>query len=551
MDWYDEKQRIWQSTNHCRVAGGDRMTKYIKFVFKNKEPLRIADDNSSQSGQMITLRYIPGTTIRGYIVNQLVRENDFEKIKKDLFSNYVRYLNAYISMENQELIPSPKGFYEKKVMKENDKLVNIVVKQADLNGKKRAALGRYCYFDQNRIHYYNVETGSDLKIKINLEEGEKQNVFRNEYIEPGYLFTGYIAVDYKTEKNDSEEKEALIERIKSVLHDEIILGNARSSGFGKCEIINCEITDESPYQSFVADTDQVGECYLLLLSNTTLRNQQGELCGFNEDILAALGEKMHVKNLQIAYCATSITTVRGYNRTWGVKIPSTVAYEQGSVFHLKYEGTLTVETIRELSDAGIGIRRNEGFGRVLFLKDGYEKINLKQSEEYFANTVEKEPLPVMNSEDKKVICIAARSYYKAMLQQGLQKFVLKKKEELSDDIRTSASQLGMLDSVITAYQYNPEQAISSLRKHLSESMKREENNRIQKQHNSLQNVGKLIENEILNENKKIEDIAGFKGKNEGCIMGISTSELLPEDEEKQMKLKVILDLIRFNNKGEK
>ena len=34
-------------------------------------------------------------------------------------------------------------------------------------------------------------------------------------------------------------------------------------------------------------------------------------------------------------------------------------------------------------------------------------------------------------------------------------------------------------------------------------------------------------------------------------MGISTSELLPEDEEKQMKLKVILDLIRFNNKGEK
>ena len=144
-----------------------------------------------------------------------------------------------------------------------------------------------------------------------------------------------------------------------------------------------------------------------------------------------------------------------------------------------------------------------------------------------------------------------KQYIKDECAYDCKYFVLKKKEELSDDIRTSASQLGMLDSVITAYQYNPEQAISSLRKHLSESMKREENNRIQKQHNSLQNVGKLIENEILNENKKIEDIAGFKGKNEGCIMGISTSELLPEDEEKQMKLKVILDLIRFNNKGEK
>ena len=61
------------------------------------------------------------------------------------------------------------------------------------------------------------------------------------------------------------------------------------------------------------------------------------------------------------------------------------------------------------------------------------------------------------------------------------------------------------------------------------------------------NRGDLID--ILK--KKIEDIAGFKGKNEGYIMGISTSELLPEDEEKQMKLKLILDLIRLNNKGEK
>ena len=61
------------------------------------------------------------------------------------------------------------AFIEEWAMQKNwkIKLVNIVVKQADLNGKKRAALGRYCYFDQNRIHYYNVETGSDLKIKIN------------------------------------------------------------------------------------------------------------------------------------------------------------------------------------------------------------------------------------------------------------------------------------------------------------------------------------------------------------------------------------------------
>ena len=395
-----------------------------------------------------------------------------------------------------------------------------------------------------------------MKIKINLEEGEKQNVFRNEYIAPGYQFTAYIAVDEETvdselEKDaNSEDKKTLLECIQSVFHDEIILGNARSSGFGECKIISCEVTETLPYQNFIADTDQVNECYMMLVSNTSLRSQQGEICGFNEDVLAALGEKMHVKNLQIAHCATSTDTVRGYNRTWGVKIPSTVAYEQGSVFHLKYEGTLTVETIRKLSNEGIGIRKNEGFGRILFLKDGYDNINLKQSEEYFSKREEEELLPTMLPDDKKVLRIVAKSYYKTMIQRGLQSFVLEKDtQKVLEYIRTSASQLGMLDSVITAYQYDPKNAIALLRKYLSESDKREENNRIQKQHNSLRVVNDFIENAILN--KKIEVIAGFKGNKEGYIMGVPVFELLSEEQEERMKLKLIRDLIRFNNKGEK
>ena len=71
------------------------MTEYIKYQIKNIEPLRIADDSTSQNGQTTTLRYIPGTTIRGWIINQLAKRADFENLKKDLFSDNVRYLNAY------------------------------------------------------------------------------------------------------------------------------------------------------------------------------------------------------------------------------------------------------------------------------------------------------------------------------------------------------------------------------------------------------------------------------------------------------------------------
>ena len=70
------------------------MAEYLRYVIKNIEPLRIADDSISQNGQTATLRYIPGSTIRGLIVNALSKEDDFEEIKKKLFSLDVRYLNA-------------------------------------------------------------------------------------------------------------------------------------------------------------------------------------------------------------------------------------------------------------------------------------------------------------------------------------------------------------------------------------------------------------------------------------------------------------------------
>ena len=40
------------------------MSIYLKIVFKNLEPVRVADDSTSQSGQTVTLRYIPGTALK-------------------------------------------------------------------------------------------------------------------------------------------------------------------------------------------------------------------------------------------------------------------------------------------------------------------------------------------------------------------------------------------------------------------------------------------------------------------------------------------------------
>ena len=103
--------------------------KYLKYILKNIEPLRIADDSISQSGQAVTLRYIPGTTMKGYVINSLVNNNPavFEENKRELFSDKVCFLNAYPYEDEKELIPSPKGFYEDKTGSNDKKEISNVV----------------------------------------------------------------------------------------------------------------------------------------------------------------------------------------------------------------------------------------------------------------------------------------------------------------------------------------------------------------------------------------------------------------------------------------
>lgn len=527
---------------------------YIKYIIRNKEPLRIADDSTSQNGQTVTLRYIPGTTMRGYIINKMAPSSDFEQLKEELFSEQVKYLNAYLCVKEKNneknsrvrfktLVPSPKGFYENKKEVDGKKQIeNVVINGAFTGGYKRASLGRYCYIQDNCVYYYNVSTASDMKIKIDQKGTEEQSVFRNEYIEKNHYFTGFIAV----------KQHETAEKIKKLFEKELILGNARSSGFGKCEVVSCELIKELPYQEYLPCEDQKNDCYMMLLSNTVLRNRDGELCGFTPEMVAELGRRLEVDDLKIQYCSTSTVNVRGYNRTWGIRLPSMTAYESGSVFHLTFSGVLTLSKMQKIVESGIGIRRNSGFGTVMFLKD-YEGVRYKEARKYFEDTDKEARQDQEKQEDtEKVIKIVARKYYRNMLARKLEAYINEVgagKKESFCDIRTSSSQLGTIDSILTARKYDPQKAKEALIQYLQHENEKADKNSAHKGHNSLKKMEKFVQEAIFA--KGLDEIAGFSGKEPGKIMGISTSELLSKDEEDRMKLKLIVDLIRFKNKEEK
>lgn len=501
------------------------MSRYLRYEIENLEPIRIADDSRSQTGEMISLRYIPGSTIRGLVVNNLAKNGKLDSVKKVLFSEKTRFLNAYIKENGHELIPSPKGFYEDKTISEKKKIENVVINGDFSEGMKRASLGRFCYIENDCIYYYGVKTDSDLKIKINLKNGEKQNVFRNEYIASGYTFVGYIAID-----------DNIVESlIKDTFGKEIIIGNARSSGLGKCKVVKCELTDQTPYAEYSSKGSITNECYMMLLSNTTMRNEYGEYCGIDKDIL---GEYLGVKLNDIKLCSTSTVDIMGFNRTWNSKIPAVTMYEMGSVFHLTFDGTITEDKLNSIQNVGIGIRKNEGFGRVLILKD-YEKICYKKEDQFEVKNTEIND--IISDEDKNVIRLAARNEYKKKIQKAMQEKILSS-DRVNWKGTLPGSQLGTVDSLIASTKYDPKEAEKSIKLFFDYALEKEDANKVHKQRNSIRSFRDFVLGVFK------EDINNILDLDVQTIMGIPSKELLSQDDTVKIKLEYVSGLIRFDNR---
>ena len=515
------------------------MSDYLRYIIKNLEPVRVADLETSQSGQTGAVRYLPGSAIRGVVVNALATEEDFSQIKHLLFQAPTAFLNAYPTMQGQSLVPSPKGFYEDKVMVEGPKEIQNVVLRGDFSdGMKRASLGNFCYWTDECIYYYSVKISSELKVMVNPGKGQKRNVFRQETLAPGQVFEGYVRLT---------GQESVDHRICQIFTtgDIVKIGNARSTGLGACRVVSSErvIHRQRIGEAFKAEK----ECYLMLLSDTQMRDKNGEYCGLD---LHELERLMGVTNLQILFASTSVNTVFGYNRTWGGKLPTVPAYTAGSVFHLVFDGTISAEKMRSLCEEGIGVRRNEGMGEICFLKD-YEKIHLKQSGVILPQEGMTNSRMSLSEREKKTLETAAKGYYRQRLEKAIEEYVLThplKKNGVKN------SQLGQIEARLVEFRYDPTQASSALKGYFGHAADKEKKQKVQKERALLTSLEEQVMGILM---RPIEETV-FEGKTAfrvpGQVMGIPVNDLFAvnsrnaEEENARYRIKLLVRMIRFDRK---
>lgn len=548
---------------------------YIKYRLKLLEPVRIADDSSAKQGQTMTRSFIPGSTIRGYVINKLAEEPYFSEIKRELFSDRVRFHNAYLTVGEADkenvLLPSPKGFNEDKSEIDGVKPIQNMVVDGDFDeAKKRAKLGTNVYIEmpdrdntdpstEGTIHFYSPKLMSDTKIKLGA--GDDQDVFRSTSIRAGYVFTGYIALDNEgltvTGGPDSPDGSAvtLADVLKEAMGDQMTLGNARTSGLGKCHVKLCGESEEMPYASYmiqgdvaeiIPEGDEWKDCYMMLLSDTVMRDAKGEYCGLD---IPTLKELLGVKELEINICSTSVGDVRGFNRHYGGAIPSMPVYEKGSVFCFRYKGSLSKEHLDDVHRRGIGVRRNEGFGQVLFIRN-YEAVHnkIKGIEKFFLDDAVEvnSMIPEKHAEDAAVILQVAKSYYRKQIEKAVVRYIVGKRSRPE----ATSSQLGNILSIAVKNRFSPEVGWRGIDAYLSQKTKKDQDLRVHSTNKkrlgaALQKAIKRIETVPLHELLGDEFLHPKR-----IVMGIRAGDLLSDIDEQRVRLELLIRLIRYDFKKE-
>lgn len=399
--------------NKNDVAENIKPSKILYYKLETKSPVIITDLSNSNNNNLRTKNYMTGASIRGMVLNYISKNNleFFNENKKDLLES--KFLNTNLSIENKSLIPTIKGFYEDK---QEQGLENIVIKGKVDHGKKRASVGNVCTFDNNTILYSKTNTNTVTRIKK--EYNADNLIFSTDYIEKNQQFEGYIIL----------ENEKLAPEIAKAFEKEVWIGADKYEGFGRCEVIDIKSTENIDYlnnYTYKNKSDISNEIYLVATSPFTMIDENLNPCGIN---LTELSNLLGVDRVNIKYCSTSTSEYFGFNSKWKAYSPKITMYDEGSIFKLQCSEIPKLENILNIQNNGLGVRQEEGFGRVLFIKNSViDAIKFKKAVE-------------TNLEEKSIV------KNKAILRQSRIKWIMNNKDNITK-MPLSKSQIGEVQSV--------------------------------------------------------------------------------------------------------
>ena len=299
-------------------------------------------------------KYLQGSTIRGALIEFFVKEGiELTKVLKIKASDAIKGEVSLASLFKTKY----------KINEENKKIDKAQTTITDLDGMK---LERCSEQDFSIV-------GNEVNIKINLKTKSTEN---------GMLFNTQYVSSFEKDKEDNFKKillsgdvelpEGLVEKGKDYT---IYLGKFKTKGFGKANItfkdyVGIKENIDTRIKNFNRNIPENEKKELKNKTLITFDLQSDMVLPFNDiydsqkqfKILANLSNKF-----EFNYSRSFINTgkLEGYNIINGVRKVDELIFSRGSVFTFEvdnYESELMF--LKEIEEKGLGLRKNEGFGRV-------------------------------------------------------------------------------------------------------------------------------------------------------------------------------------------
>jgi CRISPR-associated protein Csx10 len=391
--------------NHCR---------YLPYTLTLSSPAIITtlggDPNSSSS-----LSYIPGSAVRGAVAKALgdptgddARQQEFHDL---VLGGKARYLHAYPSADGRRALPVPVSLRRKKDGCESDKTVSAVDLAAYAGDASLHEELSECWPDEQlapldagfltlgaaqltqvqpqmsaRIHHQRHRgKGRAWKDPQGASHGA---IFAFESLDSGQTFQGMIQVRGETE----EENQHIEERLQELLSGPILVGRSRRAGYGGLATVQwgdvrrreAEGTGTEGLRPVNRDIAPGDPFRLMLTSACIFRNPgTGQI---DPTALAVRLEGLLGDRAELVRRRWSFEPVGAFNRKWRLEVPQVLAVAAGSVFVLGAKQGIALADLLRIENEGLGERKEEGFGRLLFLDPPLRTISLPKADERVAKT---------------------------------------------------------------------------------------------------------------------------------------------------------------------
>lgn len=370
--------------------------RYLSYRLRLESPVIITalvgDANS-----VTTLSYIPGTAIRGAVARALgdpgsdaVRQKEFKEL---VLGGSARYLNAYPDCEGGRTLPAPVSLWKEKNADDDRKTIDLAA-FCGASPESHETRGKWPEDQLKGLSNAYVTIGSSRSVSLQPAISERLHnqrdrkkgrawkkdnkdgteeahgaIFAFESLDAGQTFHGLIQVRASSEA----ECDRLEARIKDALGSEILVGRSRRAGYGGMARVEdwerqgreVEGSGGEGFQPVTAGVNAGDEFRLLLTSACVARDpDSGQIDpkALDKLVLSALKNRVSLIQRRLSF-----ETIGGFNRKWRLETPQALAVSAGSVLVLEATENIASDELLDIEHKGLGERKVEGCGRLVFL----------------------------------------------------------------------------------------------------------------------------------------------------------------------------------------